>query len=554
MTIPSDGLRDRPGRRLELVPTPETAPRSLCSGFLRASEEHPGRPALEVGGVTRTYAELRERATTIAATLQRHAPADDPPLTALFAARTATAYEGVLGVLMRGHGYVPLGVKFPAARNREILERAGCRAVVVDAARVPALDELLDGVAERLVVVAPDVEDGAELAARHPRHTILAAPDLAPAAELSPPAPDPDAIAYLLFTSGSTGTPKGVMVAHRNATAFVDLMSERFGVGVDDRVSQAFELTFDVSVFDMFVTWGNGACLCVPTEAALMSPARFIRDNALTIWYSVPTIGQIMRRLGALKPGAFPSLRWSLFAGEPLTVEMAREWAAAAPNSTVENLYGPTELTVTCVMYRWDPERIDAEAENGVVPIGWANPNMRAIVVDEELRPVAPGAEGELLMTGEQLTLGYWRDPERTAAAFVVPPGEDDVFYRTGDRVRSSDGRTPITYLGRIDHQIKVHGYRVELGEIEAALRDATGNDAVIAVGWPRTPGGAGGIVAFAGDAELDVAATLEQLRARLPVYMVPRTIHRLDQLPLNPSGKYDRRALLDLLEQGTLD
>jgi amino acid adenylation domain-containing protein len=526
------------------------AVRSLRSGFERSCAEHPDRPALELGGNTLTYAELRARAAAIAATLQRHAPGDDPPLTALLASRTVTAFAGVLGVLYRGHGYVPLNPKFPADRNREMLERAGCGALVVDVERVPALEPLLAEFERPLIVLVPELERADELAARLPRHTVLAAPELESADALELARVDPDGIGYLLFTSGSTGKPKGVMVAHRNVVAFVDVMVERYGIGVHDRLSQTFDLTFDLSAFDMFVTWERGACLCCPPEAALMSPGRFIRDAELTVWFSVPSTGVFMRRLGALKPDAFPSLRWSLFCGEPLPVEVARAWAAAAPESQVENLYGPTELTIACAVYAWDGERSAAEAEHGVVPIGEPYPGMRAIVVDESLRQVDPGQTGELLLTGPQVTLGYWQDAEKTAAAFVVPPGQEAVFYRTGDRVRRPAAGRPMTYLGRVDHQIKVLGHRVELGEIEAALRDATGIDAVVALGWPLTESGAGGVVAFVGDLDVDVPATLAASRERLPAYMVPRTLHLLAKLPLNANGKFDRRALRERLEQ----
>jgi len=525
--------------------------RTLRSGFERSCARHPDRPALEVGVSTLTYAELRERAAAIAATLQRHAAGDDPPLTALLAARTVTAFAGVLGILYRGHGYVPLNPKFPADRSRSMLERAGCAALVVDAERVPDLEELLAGVERSLVILAPDLDDTAELAAALPGHVVLGARDLEPADALELTPVDPDGIGYLLFTSGSTGQPKGVMVAHRNVVAFVDVMVERYGIHERDRLSQTFDLTFDLSAFDMFVTWERGACLCCPPEAALMSPARFIRDAELTVWFSVPSTGVFMRRLGALKPDAFPTLRWSLFCGEPLPVEVARAWAAAAPASRVENLYGPTELTIACAVYAWDGERSIAEAEHGVVPIGAPYPAMRAIVVDDALAPVDPGEAGELLLTGPQVTLGYWRDPERTAAAFVVPPGEEEVFYRTGDRVRRPVDDRPMTYLGRVDHQIKVLGHRVELGEIEAVLREVTGVDAIVALGWPRTESGAGGVVAFAGDLDVDAGAALKAIRERLPAYMVPRTLHQLAELPLNANGKFDRRALLERLERG---
>jgi acyl-coenzyme A synthetase/AMP-(fatty) acid ligase len=170
------------------------------------------------------------------------------------------------------------------------------------------------------------------------------------------------------------------------------------------------------------------------------------------------------------------------------------------------------------------------------------------LVVDEQLREVAAGAPGELLMAGPQVTRGYWGDEERTARAFIVPPGADRVHYRTGDRVRRPRGGTPMTYLGRFDHQIKVRGVRIELGEVEAALRQETGVDAVVAVGWPITTTGADGIVAFVGALDVDLQRLRISLRSRLPAQMVPRRIDLLAELPLNASGKFDRRGLIESL------
>jgi acyl-coenzyme A synthetase/AMP-(fatty) acid ligase len=180
---------------------------------------------------------------------------------------------------------------------------------------------------------------------------------------------------------------------------------------------------------------------------------------------------------------------------------------------------------------------------------------MRAIVVDEELRPVPAGEVGELLLAGPQVTLGYWQDAEQTAKAFVVPPDEHEVFYRTGDRVRWPSGR-PLTYLGRVDNQLKIQGYRVELGEIEAVLREASQSETVV-VGWPVSAIGAEGLVAFVqapvGLTVAEKANFCESLESvskrRLPVYMQPARVLLLDEFPLNANGKVDRRALRALLD-----
>jgi len=501
---------------------------SLLSGFLRSHGAFPQRPALAVAGEELSYAELGRRAAAIASAIAERGPDGAPPLTAVFASRSSTAFVGVLGALWAGHGYVPLNPSFPAERCRGMLERSGCRTLIVDAEAAEQLDELLDGLEQEIEVIAPDAEDlGGEVE-----------PKLAAA----------DAIAYLLFTSGSTGRPKGVGVAHGNVVSFIEAVAERYGVSEEDRLSQTFDMTFDLSVFDMFLAWERGACVCCPSDRQLMAPARFIRDSELTIWFSVPSLAALMRKLRMLKPESFPSLRWSLFCGEPLPAELAGAWLQAAPSSTVENLYGPTEATIACTVHTFAAD--EAGTANGIVPIGEPIGETETMVADPELNEVEPGGDGELLVRGPQVTPGYWQDAEKTAAAFVVPPGRAERHYRTGDRVRrplSAD--ETLTYIGRMDHQIKVLGHRVELGEIEAALRDASGIDAAIAVGWPLTESGAGGIVAFLGDPEADVAAVREALSGRLPEYMLPRRYELLEALPLNANGKFDRKAMLAQLE-----
>jgi len=523
---------------------------SLYSGFLRSAERFADRPALAIDGREYSYAEVRARAASIAATLAVRAPESGPPLTAVFAYRSVTAFTGLLGTLLRGHGYVPLNHTLPPARTALMLERSRARAVIVDRESAEQLHDILRGNPDVTLILAPDEQDVGWLAGQLPGHKVLGARDLEPGEAWIAPPVDPDAIAYLLFTSGSTGVPKGVTVAHRNATGLMENMVERYDVTEDDRVSQTHELTFDVSVFDMFVTWQAGGCLCCPTQKELVAPGRFIRKSGITIWFSVPSTAIFMKRLGLLKPDSYPGLRHSLFAGEPMPIEVARGWLAAAPGTNIENLYGPTEATIVCVGYRWVAGRSEAESEAGVMPIGEALPGVRTLVVDGDLREVEPGEAGELLVAGPQVTPGYWDDPETTAEVFIVPPGESERFYRTGDRVRSPLPGHPMTYLGRLDHQIKVRGVRIELGEVEAAVREATGVDGVVAVGWPATTTGADGIVAFVGSAGVDIVAAKATLAARLPPTMVPRRFVLLKALPLGASGKFDRKRLLESLAE----
>jgi non-ribosomal peptide synthetase component F len=251
----------------------------------------------------------------------------------------------VLGALLRGHGYVPLNPGFPTDRTRNMLVRSLCRSLIVDAHGARQLSEVFEGVEPGLLLLMPEHDDVSDLAQRFPEHTFIGASALGVRTGYEPSAVDPNDLAYLLFTSGSTGQPKGVMVAHRNVTHFVDAMVERYRVTETDRFSQTFDLTFDLSAFDMFVAWECGACLCAPTQSQKMLPGKYINDAGLTVWFSVPSTAVLMGRLRMLKAGKYPRLRLSLFCGEALPVEVLQNiWHAmcSAPSWVVARPCRPT--------------------------------------------------------------------------------------------------------------------------------------------------------------------------------------------------------------------
>jgi amino acid adenylation domain-containing protein len=523
--------------------------RGLVSGFLDSVGKVPEREALRVEKRSYTYRELFEISSSFAAALDDHSVADEPKLTAIFASRTRTAFAGVIATLLRGFGFVPLNPKHPRERTERILGQTGCRAIVVDRESSGQIGTVLEGFDRKLIVLLPDLEDVADLRTKFPRHTFLGANDLPPGASFTPRVAAADAIAYVMFTSGSTGSPKGVMVSHGNLRPLLDFFAERYDMRAEDRMSVVSPLTFDPSVFQLFLPWERGGCACCPSEKALLNPGKYINDHRLTIWNCVPVMVHFMKRLGAVKRGSYPSLRLSIFAGEPLLEDVVGSWAEAAPGSEIENLYGPTELTINCTYYRWDREKSPGECHRGAVPIGYPNPGMNALVCDETLREVPEGETGELLMAGPQVTLGYLKDPEKTRESFVAPPGKVERYYRTGDLVRRPFAVGPLHYVGRNDSQIKILGQRVELGEIEAILRGESGIDAVVAVGWPLTAAGPGGIEVFIEGKDLDVAELRKRVAARLPEHMVPTRFHPVSKIPLNENGKYDRRALQAILE-----
>ena len=509
---------------------------TLYDWFATSAALHKDRSALEVGDTTLTYAELSALVDALAARLLRHLHDAPPRRVGLLAGRSAVAYAGYLAVQRLGAAVVPLGPSFPAERNAAVARAARLDAVLADA----TADHPGQLGAPALVLSDPE---------------LLGLPTSPPVPFPTPPA-QPEDLAYILFTSGSTGVPKGVPIQQRNVCAYLGHVVPRCGAGPGARLSQTFDLTFDPSVHDMFTAWGSGATLVVPTRGELLSPVRFVNRRALTHWNSVPSVISIAQRLRALAPDSMPTLRSSMFCGEPLTLQQAAAWHRAAPQSSVENAYGPTELTVTCSTYRLPVDRASwPEPANGTVPIGALHPGLQLRL-----------HEGELCVRGPQRFPGYL-DPANNADRFLAPDGApyepftpltDDHWYRTGDRVDTLPGAPgdpgddgapaggPLVHLGRGDQQVQVHGYRVELGEVEAAMRAVPGviDAAVVPL---TTPAGIELAAAYTGAVPQEDALRTA-LRHRLPAYMVPGTLTGLDALPLNRNGKIDRTALGEAL------
>jgi amino acid adenylation domain-containing protein len=518
--------------------------RSLRSGFLRSAAATPQATALVVQDVAFSFGELDAAARVWARAILD--VSDRPPQrVGVFGYRSHAAYAGVLASLYAGATFVPLNPTFPCARTRAMIALADLDAIVVDAAAAAQLVEVLAGLDRCPPIVAPHAD-----AIATPGVTAITAADLAAREPLRDlPATTPDDVAYLLFTSGSTGQPKGVPVTHGNVLHFVDFVVDRYRITAADRFSQTFDQTFDLSIFDLFAAWECGACVCAMQPIDLIAPGRFVQRHGVTVWFSVPSIPALMRRKNLLKPNVFPTLRWSLFCGEPLPRASAEAWQAAAPHSVVENLYGPTELTVACLVHRWDAACSPALCVNGITPIGRPFSGLTAAVLDDELRPMADGDVGELCVSGPQTVPGYWRAPEKTAERFVWLAVKDVPrrFYRTGDRVKRLAGGDYV-YLGRTDHQVKVRGYRVELSEIEDVLLRCDGVTQAVALGWPVVDGSAEGIVAFVCGGAVEPPRIADAAQRLLPDYMRPKQIMVVERMPLNSNGKIDRNQLKEQL------
>lgn len=500
-----------------------TARWNLAQEFYRRALAEPHRPALWVDGSIHSYRQLAVAAAAVAADLGESGVGPGSRV-GILAGRSVASYLGVLGTVWAGAAYVPLSLADPAARMVRIVEGSELDALVADAEGVERLPDL------------SDVETGPILRADERAVDTKGKEDPLP----RPVPVHASDLAYLLFTSGSTGEPKGVSISTEAAHHFLSCVRRRYRLRMEDRVAQLSRLTFDASVFELFAAWDAGATVYVAPELERVAPDEFVRRHGLTVWLSVPSTALLLAEHGRLHPGSLPSLRLSLFGGEALPGDLAARWQEAAPRSWVENVYGPTEATVFCLVQRCsNPPPLTRERDT--VAIGRPLRGTRARVVGCE-----PGGDiGELALAGPQLAAGYWRDEELTGRRFVTLTEDrgEGTWFLTGDRVRR-DGEGRFHFLGRLDHQVKMHGARVELDEIESLLRVATGCREAAAVAWPVRSGTAQGIVAFISGSELSGEQMRRELAKNLPAYFVPQRIITLGHLPRTSSGKVDRGQL----------
>ncbi|WP_377270023.1 amino acid adenylation domain-containing protein [Peterkaempfera sp. SMS 1(5)a] len=443
--------------------------------------------------------------------------------------RSPGLVAALLGVLKAGAAYLPVAVDDPDQRVADVLADAGAGVALCDPDGRPRLAR--HGVRALGVPASPD---GSVAVGRGEQH---------PAAH---PAVDPHALAYLMYTSGSTGRPKAVAVEHRNITNLVTAPNY-VGLGPDDRILQLAPVAFDAATFEIWGALLNGARLVLapPEQVEAEDLGELLRDAGITVLWLTAAL---FHRQIEVDVKALAGLHTVLAGGDVLSVPHVRELREALPDCRIVNGYGPTETTTFAVCHRVGP----TEDLGRAVPIGRPLQNVTAVIVDETGRPVPDGTPGELWIGGAGVSRGYWRRPELTAAAFVTPAwagaaGRGDAdgrFYRSGDQARRRpDG--VIEYLGRIDDQFKLRGFRIEPGEIESLLTEHAQVRAA-AVGIRESHLGDRRLVAWvvpAGDA-LDRRTLRAQLRERVPEHMVPAAFVALDALPITANGKTDRKAL----------
>src|SRR5213594_2235910 len=528
----------------------------LQQGVAVHAERRPEATAVVHATERMTYAQLEKSSNQLAKVL-KELGCKRGERVCLLMPKSLSAMVGILGILKADCMYVPIDPLSPAQRVAKIVDQCDCRAILGEGPVTGLLNELLgqEGFRRSLAVgwMGSENIQGAHFRPTFTRTDYLSCPDNPP--DYVNTSSDP---AYILFTSGSTGAPKGVIITHASVSHFLRWATRYFGIDASDKISAHPPLHFELSVFDIFGTFDRGAELqLVPHEFNLLPNklADFMRRSELTQWFSVPSVLNYMAKFDVVRQNDFPTLKRILWCGEVFPTPALIYWMKRLPHVTFTNLYGPTEATIASSYYT--VPSVPA-SEDEAIPIGQACGGEELHVLDEALRPVAPGDVGQLYIRGVGLSPGYWRDAEKTRGAFLPYPGSsdpEDRIYRTGDLASvGADGL--IRFLGRADSQIKARGYRIELGEIEAALHPVETLQEGAIVGVPsRDFDGVAICCAYVPrDGVAVTPGGLRDVVARsLPPYMLPSRWMALAALPRTPSGKIDRRRLKELFAPETV-
>jgi amino acid adenylation domain-containing protein len=527
--------------------------RLLQSWVTQQAETRPNATAIVMGTETMTYGQLESSSNQLAHLL-RQSGCKKGDRVCILMPKSPAAIVSMIGILKAGCMHVPIDSATPAARIRHIFDSCENRWILGASRVTPLLDELLadDALRARSSVGWLDslAPSGTNFTAAFTRADLEAAPEGA-----APQQGTAEDGSHILFTSGSTGVPKGVVITHSNVAAFVAWALKHYGIDHTDRFSGHTPFHFDLSTFDIFGTITAGAQLhLVPTETALLPPklAEFVRDSELTQWFSVPSVLNYLAKFNAVRENDFPSLRRVLWCGEVLPTPALIYWMERLPKVRFSNLYGPTEATIASSYYDVTVRPADPKA---AIPIGKPCEGEQLLVLDEKLQPVPAREIGDLYISGAGLSPGYWRDPQKTAAAFLSDPhngAPSGRLYRTGDLAwRDEDGL--VFFVGRADTQIKVRGYRIELGEIETALNSMGKLQECAVVAIPTDNFG-GWMICCAyvvrPDDDVSLGDLRDHLKKLVPNYMFPARWMPFDALPKNANGKVDRPLLKERFAQ----
>lgn len=464
-----------------------------------------------------TFSQLWQNAASIANALQNRVLPRQP--IGVYIPKGCKMVTSFAAINMAADFYVPLDTKSPAQRVASILSTLEAKVVITDAAHKEALSTFYQGeilVFEECVNAADESQ-----VLRYIKEQI-----------------DTDPI-YSIFTSGSTGVPKGVVVSHRGVIDYIDWAVDTFRIDSTSVIGNQAPFYFDNSTLDIYLMYATGATLCIIPEDRFIFPAKlvdYMNEQKISFVFWVPFVLINVANMDIFSSKKPEYIKDVFFAGEVMPNKHLNYWRKHLPDCRYANLYGPTEITVDCTCYEVDREFTDDEP----LPIGVPCRNSDVLILVDRQRRAKQGEQGELCVRGSSLALGYYNNPEKTAAAFIQNPLQKhypETIYCTGDIVYENE-RGEIMYVGRIDSQIKHNGYRIELGEIETAIlaTDMVKNCCVIYDFKNKKI-----VLYYQSDEELNLGAFRRAVSVHIPRYMLPTEYHREEILRQNGSGKIDR-------------
>ncbi len=496
--------------------------------FIDSCKRHSERNAIFINDTAYSYSQFLSIVSGIKKQIVQSGV--DSKLIGIYTNEHVNTYASIWAIMSLGSAYVPINKKHPSDRIIGITEDAGIK-ILLYAEESETIEELKIKLKGKVHFICTNtITDGA--------------------LDYSYNKIEGEDYIYLLFTSGSTGKPKGVPIRHKNvmALAKVHLLEPKYNITKEDRFIQMFELTFDFSVLPTLFPFCAGACVyIVPQEGIMyMEVLKILLDHQITVAYMVPSV------INYLQPYydqiSLPDMKWSLFCGEALYEKSAAGWLKCTPNGKIINTYGPTEATVFMTEYFW--EEATSEAFNGVIGIGKALKEMGCVILDENLKEVPQGDKGELCIYGPQTTTHYWNDEIKSKNSFIQIEHKNykGQAYRTGDLCFENE-KGNLLYCGRIDHQIKINGYRVELGEIEFHAKKFCGGNNLAAFTVKNKAGSTSIYMTIENFTQTE-NDLVKYLKENLPPYMIPEKIFSTPQLPLSLSGKTDRNKLTALYQE----
>lgn len=478
--------------------------------FEHSVDASPNNLALICGNHSLSYKELEVRANQLANYLISQGVSEQDSIGILME-RSLESYISILAVLKTGAAYVPIEVEYPDERINYILADMPFHSVLTTSTQF----ERNENIKFPPAIIIDQIES---IIAQQPKNR----PQLTQSVD--------EQLCYVIYTSGSTGKPKGVEITHKSICHYVSVASQLYSMSSDDRVYQGFSLAFDASLEEFWMALANGGTLVACTLKDIRSGVGlvdFLNDHKVTVFSTVPTL------LSTLE-GELPHLRLLVLGGEACSANLVNRWSRK--DLTIMNTYGPTEATVIATYSECQPDK--------PVTIGKPLPGFEVLILDDKLQPVANGQQGELCIAGIGLSRGYVNRPEMTASKFVINPhNEKQRLYRTGDLALIDTGGD-IQFMGRVDDQIKLRGFRIELTEIEAIMMEFGGlSQVVVALQELEIPT----LVAYLlidKNTELDIQAFKRFLIGRLPHYMMPALFEQVESFPLLSSGKVNRKEL----------